>query len=217
MEDVVGFIKLGLVLFLLFILSACGKPSGSNAGNTSMPEEPPLEGFSKVEDYNPEQAQAESKKEDTVKEKTKETVSEKIETPKVKLEKPKPKKPFKRPKKKIAIIEFDSLVYHLPPLDEGDKVSLNFGFTNTGDAPLQIKTAEVSCGCTTPNIPFLDIEPGERGNIGVDYNSVNKYGHQEPEITITTNGKPKTVVLKVSVDIIEKPKKDTIQKDTLSN
>ena len=50
-----------------------------------------------------------------------------------------------------------------------------------------IKKADVTCGCTTPSFPFVPIAPGERGFIGVTYDSTGKLGKQKPTVTLTTN------------------------------
>lgn len=66
-----------------------------------------------------------------------------------------------------------------------DKISHNFGrfsrketpimthyyvFTNTGNAPLVIKQARVSCDCTTVEYPSNPIQPGEKDSVKVSFN-----------------------------------------------
>ena len=127
----------------------------------------------------------------------------------------KKKKPVQKPKKVVAKkmpqIKFDELFYDFGEIIEGDIVERKFKFTNTGNAPLQILTADADCGCARPTVPFLDIAPGESNEIGVTYNSVNKIGQQLPEIIIESNTSPKYNVLKMKV--IVNPKKSEIEKD----
>lgn len=125
--------------------------------------------------------------------------------------------------KKLPKIEFDELYYDFGEIVEGDIVKHDFKFTNTGEKPLKIISANASCGCTTPTIPFLDIAPGEMGFIGATFNSVNKEGVQRPEISIVTNAQPKSYTLrfvgKVLPDEETKARRDSIReaskKDTL--
>ncbi len=74
----------------------------------------------------------------------------------------------------------------------GDVIEHKFEFTNTGSADLVITDAKATCGCTQPSFPFVPIPPGEKGYIGVKYDSTGKLGSQKPTVTITTNGSPKT-------------------------
>lgn len=124
--------------------------------------------------------------------------------------------------RRLAKIVFDSLVYRLPPMVEGEKTSLQLRFVNEGKAPLEIREVNVACGCTTPEVPFLDTAPGEEGYIGVHYNSVGKQGLQQPEITVWTNGTPRKSILKLIVDVqprqqVNPPNDQSIRQDTLSN
>lgn len=114
--------------------------------------------------------------------------------PEAKKSTSKPKPPTKKktppppaPPKKMPEITFDNLSYDFGEITEGDKISHKFTFKNTGNAPLTVTKANATCGCTQPSFPFIDINPGETGYIGVDYYSVNKDGPQSPEITVYTN------------------------------
>ena len=48
--------------------------------------------------------------------------------------------------------------------------------TNNGDAPIQIKKAVASCGCTTPNWPKTPIAPGESADIEITLKPSTKQG-----------------------------------------
>ena len=130
----------------------------------------------------------------TVKEEVKEKaveVKEKVAPVKKKAApKPKPKK-----RSKIA---FKETVHEYGTIKQGEEVKHDFKFTNTGNAPLVIKKVDASCGCTFPSYPFIPIEPGKEGTIGVTFNSTGKIGPQKPTITVVTNGRPRT--LKLNLD-----------------
>lgn len=89
-------------------------------------------------------------------------------------------------KAKPAIV-FEEMKMTFDTIAQGDIIDHKFVFTNTGNAPLEIKAASATCGCTQPSFPFIPIEPNEQGHITVRYNSVGKEGFQNPEITIKTN------------------------------
>lgn len=118
----------------------------------------------------------------------------------------------KRPKLKPKI-KFDLIRYDFGTIMQGDTVDYKFKFTNTGKAPLVIENADVTCGCTQPSYPFIPIEAGEEGYIGVRYISVGKLGNQKPLITIKTNASKQPVTLMMA-GIVDAPAKiDTTKKD----
>lgn len=131
--------------------------------------------------------------------------------PEVPQKKPKPKK--RRPKLRPAI-EFELDRYDFGEIDQGDTVDVDFKFTNTGKGPLVINTVKVTCGCTQPSYPFIPIEPGEEGTIGIKYVSVGKEGAQKPLVTVYSNASKEPISLTLS-GIVNVPKKEEV-KDTLS-
>jgi hypothetical protein len=66
--------------------------------------------------------------------------------------------------------------------DNGIRV---FEFTNTGNAPLLIKHAQSTCGCTVPKWTKEPIMPGKTGKIEVQYNM--QPGPIRKTIVIETN------------------------------
>ncbi len=133
----------------------------------------------------------------TVKEKAADAIEEikkEVEKPVAKKEDPpKPKK--KKKKKARSAIKFDELSYEFGKIKQGEVIKYDFKFKNVGKAPLVIKKVDVSCGCTFPSYPFIPIEPGKEGTIGITYDSKNKAGRQKPTITVVTNGNPRTLKL----------------------
>lgn len=128
------------------------------------------------------------------------------------IEKPSAKPRSEPVQKTLANISFDKLVHEFGEIDEGDKITHNFKFKNTGNGPLIIDNVEVSCGCTMPTYPIIPIGPGETGVIGVIYNSKGKFGTQKPSITIKTNATSPIVKLYMSGSIkhvFEKTEADT--------
>ena len=50
-------------------------------------------------------------------------------------------------------------------ITEGDKLSFEFKFTNSGDGPITIKDVLTDCGCTTVDYPKKEIAVGEKGQL----------------------------------------------------
>ena len=101
-------------------------------------------------------------------------------------------------------IEFSVTSHDFGNIDEdGDPVSCEFEFTNTGDEPLVIVSANASCGCTRPEFPKKPIKPGKTGKIKVTYLPKGRPGEFTKSIRVRTNAKrPKSVNLKISGVVI---------------
>lgn len=87
-------------------------------------------------------------------------------------------------------ITFEMDSYNFGDINQGDTVSHDFKFTNTGSHDLIITGARGSCGCTVPVWPKRPIKPGESDVVKVQFNSKNKKGAQNKTVTVTANTKP---------------------------
>jgi Protein of unknown function (DUF1573) len=88
------------------------------------------------------------------------------------------------------VMKFEKETHDFGKIKQGDKVTYEFKFTNTGKSPLIISNAVASCGCTIPTWPHMPIKPGEGAAIKVIFNSATKVGLQDKQITITANTNP---------------------------
>jgi hypothetical protein len=71
---------------------------------------------------------------------------------------------------------------------QGERMEHTFRFTNTGTAALLITNVEVSCGCTTPKGWTRDpIQPGERSELTIAFDSAGKNGKQIKVVTVVSN------------------------------
>ena len=86
-----------------------------------------------------------------------------------------------------AKMTFEETQYNFGNIQQGEKVSHTFKFTNEGKAPLLISDIKTSCGCTTPSYTKTPVKPGEQGEIEVQFNSAGKSGIQNKNITIIAN------------------------------
>jgi len=103
-----------------------------------------------------------------------------------------------------AHIKFEKLVHDFGQLTQGDPATVEFTFTNTGDASLQLSNVRSSCGCTIPTWPHDPIAPGKTGSITVKYDS-NRVGIINKQVTVESNAVNNSVILKISGEVKKKP------------
>ncbi len=90
-------------------------------------------------------------------------------------------------KKNPPIITFDEDHYDFGTIKQGDVITHEFKFKNTGKGPLLIRKVTTSCGCTTTFYTRDTIKPGQSGVLRVKFNSTGKMGKQQKIITVVTN------------------------------
>ena len=97
---------------------------------------------------------------------------------------------------------FEVEEYNFNTIKQGESVTREFSFTNTGKEDLIITNAQGSCGCTVPVWPKEPIKKGTKGVIKVTFNSAGKMGLQDKTVTITSNAKnsPRVIHLKGTVE-----------------
>ena len=103
----------------------------------------------------------------------------------------------------LPILTLKENVFDFGTIFEGDIVTTEFHFTNTGTAPLLILNATSTCGCTVPEWPKTPIQPDSFASITVKFNSLHKAGDQTKEVTIFANTFPNEhkVTIKGKVDL----------------
>ncbi len=104
----------------------------------------------------------------------------------------------------LAKIAFVETKFDFGTVNEGDKVSHVFKFSNTGNIPLLISDVRSTCGCTVPEWPEEPIPPGAQDQISVVFDTDGKKEKQNKPITITANTFPSKTV--VSLDGFVTPK-----------
>lgn len=97
---------------------------------------------------------------------------------------------------------FTEEVYDFGKITQGEKVSHEFVFKNTGKKNLIISGASGSCGCTVPEWPKEPVLAGADSKINVVFNSEGKRGQQEKTVTIVTNCEPSTKIIKIKAEVI---------------
>ncbi len=103
-----------------------------------------------------------------------------------------------------ASMTFDDLKFNFNFIHQGDVVSHDFVFTNTGEAPIVISDAEVTCKCTTVDFPKQPIAKGQKGIIKVTFHSENAIDRQEREVVIKSNALNSPVTLSYKCVVLKK-------------
>ena len=99
-------------------------------------------------------------------------------------------------------IEIDQDFFDFGEIYQNESVSREFIIRNVGEAPLLIRSAKGSCGCTVPEWPREPVLSGEQTIIKVTFNSVGKQGTQNQRVTLVTNAIPSTKVLTIKGSIL---------------
>ena len=102
---------------------------------------------------------------------------------------------------KKPVIVFDTTVFDFGTILQGEQVSTEFKFTNTGEADLVISKIETSCGCTVPEYDKDPVKPGERGSVRVRFDSNGKSGTQYKTIRTFSNCEEPVLELVVTGEV----------------
>lgn len=86
-------------------------------------------------------------------------------------------------------IKFDDPKKNFGFVKKGGKVVLQYEFTNTGNQPLIITEAKAECSCTTVKWPKEPIAPGQKGVIGVTFDTSSTYDRQDRSVAIYSNAR----------------------------
>ena len=101
--------------------------------------------------------------------------------------------------------KFEVEEYNFGSIKQGEKVTYDFNFTNTGKEPLIISGASGSCGCTVPTYSKEPIGKNGKGSIHVEFNSTGKMGMQDKTVTLTSNSKGGSKVLHLKGNVEAPP------------
>lgn len=97
-----------------------------------------------------------------------------------------------------ARISFDTKELTFPSVREGQNITVEFPFSNTGDAPLEIISINNSCGCTTAEYTKSTL-PGQRGMVRVILDTSDIVGAFRKTSVVKTNDPSNPVVTLVMV------------------
>jgi hypothetical protein len=103
-----------------------------------------------------------------------------------------------------AMISFDDTKHNFGFIRQGEIVSYEFPFTNTGDGPLIISEAEVQCECTKVEFPREPIPKGGKGVVKVTFDSKSAIDRQERSVIIKSNAENSPVSLTFKCVVLKK-------------
>jgi hypothetical protein len=106
----------------------------------------------------------------------------------------------------VPVISFAKTEHDFGRVIQGEKITYNFQFTNSGDADLIVTRVSASCGCTIPAFTRDPIKPGENGVIRITFDSENRMGFQNKIITVVSNSLPANQNLRIKAQVISPEK-----------
>ena len=101
-------------------------------------------------------------------------------------------------------IEWAETKHDFGDIEQQDRVTHIFKFTNVGDAPLVILSAKGSCGCTVPHWPKVPVLPGESSEIEVMFDSTGKIGRISKRIAVVANTSPGSTQLQITGNVVDR-------------
>ncbi len=103
--------------------------------------------------------------------------------------------------KNMPVITFETTNYDFGEVVQGEKLTYNFKFKNTGKSNLIIYSSEATCGCTTSQPPKAPIRPGEEGEITVTFDSKSQNGKVTKRILVAANTYPTENILTITANV----------------
>ena len=114
---------------------------------------------------------------------------------------------FSFSQEKKAEIKFDQKIIDYGVIEYDSDGKRTFKFTNVGEAPLIFNRISSSCGCTVPKRPEKPVEPGEFGEIEVEYDT-KRVGVFIKAITINSNAINSNIVLRIKGEVLEEEEEE---------
>ena len=100
-----------------------------------------------------------------------------------------------------AEIQFEETIIDYGEVEFESDGKRIFKFKNIGNAPLVFQRISSSCGCTIPKKPEKPIEPGETGEIEVEYDT-KRVGLFMKAISVISNSKNPSTVLRIKGEVL---------------
>lgn len=104
--------------------------------------------------------------------------------------------------KPAPVISFEKTEHDFGRVIQGEKITYNFKFKNTGTGDLIITRVSASCGCTAPAFTRDPVKPGDNGVVRVTFDSENRMGFQNKIVTVVSNSQPANQNLRIKAQVI---------------
>ncbi len=98
-------------------------------------------------------------------------------------------------------MQFYETKFSFGNVSEGKVLKHTFRYKNTGQFPLMICKADVTCGCTIPNFQLEPVPAGHDGEITIEFNTTGKSGFQQKNIIVHSNAIPEAVSIGIEADV----------------
>ena len=89
------------------------------------------------------------------------------------------------PEKVTDTVTWTKTVHDFGTVKMGPKANAEFKFTNNGAAPMTIKSANPSCGCTASDYSHEPIMPGKTGYVKASYGTKGRPGFFKKTISVS--------------------------------
>ena len=99
-------------------------------------------------------------------------------------------------------VVFDTTTFNYGTIVKGAPGDCTFKFVNKSKTPLILTNVQASCGCTTPSYPKEAINPGQKGEILVHYDT-QRVGYFTKTISVSTNKQDAPIVLTIMGEVKE--------------
>ncbi len=103
--------------------------------------------------------------------------------------------------KSLGKLSFSDTIHDFGRITEGEVLTCDFEFINSGKKDILISDAKASCGCTVPSFPQQPVRSGVKEKITVTFNSEGKTGYNEKLILVHTNGNPSIYTLYIRAEV----------------
>ena len=103
------------------------------------------------------------------------------------------------------IMYFETNTVDYGTIEQGSEPTRKVVFSNNGNAPLVIKNAKGSCGCTVPIWSKEPIMPGQTDTLTIRYDT-KRLGKISKTVSLYTNQTDDAYVLRVVGEVKPKPK-----------
>jgi hypothetical protein len=106
-----------------------------------------------------------------------------------------------------AQLHFERTIFDFGDIKEQDgKVEYTFSFENIGEKPVVILNVMSGCGCTTPYYSRKPVLKGERAEVRVVFDPINRPGHFSKSVSILTSASNTPYTLTLRGNVLSRPK-----------
>jgi hypothetical protein len=104
-------------------------------------------------------------------------------------------------KKAEDVVKFKELAFDFGKIKQGTPATHDFAFTNIGNSPVIIESAQASCGCTTPHKPEGAVGAGKVDTVSAQYDA-RAAGPFSKSIYVKLAGIDLPVTLKITGEVL---------------